>query len=355
MRAEITEKVLNCAICVKHSDNQMKQPMQSVEIPDYPFQIISMDVAKIEYRGVKRNFLITVDHFSDYFEIDDLSDLTPQSTIEMCKKNFCTHGISEMVISDNATNFDNREFREFAKEWEFTHSTSSPYHPKGNGNAEVTVKIAKKLVKKSEEDGVDLKLALLHHRNTPNKTDYSPVQRIFVRRNRCQIPTKLENLKPKIATDVESRIEANKLKSKTYHDQNSRKLPSLEIGKPVVFKLHPEIQKDWNSGTLQRELDDRSLIIEANGNEYRRNREHVKPSPLKPVRITEPASDVYMKPFQIQTDQPEKNSDPSQTAAIVNNKSPTTPIQIKREKGENCNKSAPIPDTSITSGNIPRP
>jgi hypothetical protein len=74
-----------------------------------------MDIAKTEFQGKKENFLITVDHYSDYFEIDRLNDLTPQSTIDCCKKNFITHGIPEEVITDNATNFDNRDFRGFAK------------------------------------------------------------------------------------------------------------------------------------------------------------------------------------------------------------------------------------------------
>ncbi len=88
--------------------------------------------------------------------------------------------------------------------------TSSPHHPKGNGKAEATVKTAKRLIKKSQEDGIDFLIALFHHRNTPNKTDYSPVQRIFSRRTRCQIPTKMENLKPSIAINVIERIENNK-------------------------------------------------------------------------------------------------------------------------------------------------
>jgi hypothetical protein len=113
MRAEISEKVQNCDICTRNSDNQQKESMNSVKIPEYPFQIVSMDVMKSEFQGKKHHFLITVDHYSDFFEIVQLSDLTPQSTIEICTKNFSTHGIPEEVISDNATNFDCREFREF--------------------------------------------------------------------------------------------------------------------------------------------------------------------------------------------------------------------------------------------------
>lgn len=281
MRAEITERVQNCNVCLTNSDNQSKEEMQSVKIPDYPFQIISMDVMKTEYNGKKSNFLITVDHYSDYFEIDKLDDLTPQSTIEICKKNFTTHGIPEEVISDNATNFDCREFREFAKKWEFSHITSSPHHPRGNGKAEATVKTAKKLIAKSEQDGTDFMIALLQHRNTPNKIEFSPVQRIFSRRTRCLIPTKLDNLKPKVAVEVKEKIEAHRKNSKLHYDRSTKRLPEITTGQPVVFKQNPETQKDWSLGSIQKQLTDRSFIINSSGKEYRRNREHIKPRSIQ--------------------------------------------------------------------------
>ena len=44
---------------------------------------------------------------------------------------------------------------------EFHHVTSSPHHPKSNGRVEAAVKAYKSLIKKTEESGVDVLLALL--------------------------------------------------------------------------------------------------------------------------------------------------------------------------------------------------
>jgi transposase InsO family protein len=70
--------------------------------------------------------------------------LSAKSVIETCKKNFSRHGIPDVVVTDGGTNFVNQDFKSFSKEWIFTHLTSSPHYPQGNGKAESTVKIAKK-------------------------------------------------------------------------------------------------------------------------------------------------------------------------------------------------------------------
>ena len=54
-----------------------------------------------------------------------------------------------------------KEFEQFAQEWEFECSPSDPYHSQSNEKAESAVKIAKKLIKKTEQDGSDSWKAIL--------------------------------------------------------------------------------------------------------------------------------------------------------------------------------------------------
>ncbi|XP_062713588.1 uncharacterized protein K02A2.6-like [Aedes albopictus] len=151
MSAQIKEAVAQCNVCAKFQASQTPAPMQSHPIPVYPFQLVSMDVFFAEYQGKSCKFLVTVDHFSDFFEVDQLKDLTPKATIAVCKSNFSRHGKPQQVISDNGTNFVNREWKQFAREWDFLHSTSAPHHQQANGKAEAAVKIAKRLLKKADE------------------------------------------------------------------------------------------------------------------------------------------------------------------------------------------------------------
>lgn len=58
-------------------------------------------------------------------------------------------------MTDNGSQFASRDFLRFAKEWDFEHLTSSPYHSQGNGKTEGTVKEAKKILRKRRSSGLD--------------------------------------------------------------------------------------------------------------------------------------------------------------------------------------------------------
>ena len=47
--------------------------------------------------------------------------------------------------------YSSREFRKFAKDWEFEHVTSSPKYPRSNGMAERYVGTIRGLLKKAED------------------------------------------------------------------------------------------------------------------------------------------------------------------------------------------------------------
>ncbi|XP_062556988.1 uncharacterized protein LOC134221827 [Armigeres subalbatus] len=277
MSAQIKNVVNECSICAKFASSQSHPPMQSHKIPVYPFQMVSMDVFFSDYQGLKRKFLITVDHYSDFFEVNLLKDLTPESVIAACKVNFSRHGIPQLLVTDNGTNFVNQKMIQFAEEWNFEHTTSSPYHQQANGKSEAAVKIAKRLMKKSEENDGDFWYALLHWRNIPNKIGSSPVSRLFSRSTRCGVPTSAVNLQPKVVENVPTAIERNRKKMKFHYDKKTRPLPELQTGSPVYVQVHPDTSKQWSPGTVSSQLNERSYLVNVDGSEYRRNAIHLKP------------------------------------------------------------------------------
>ena len=93
----------------------------------------------------QQNFLILVDYWSSYFEVQELKRITSTTVITACKVQFARHGIPDVLITDNGTQFSSSEFAKFAEAWKFEHKTSSSHHPQSNGKAENAVKICKNL------------------------------------------------------------------------------------------------------------------------------------------------------------------------------------------------------------------
>jgi RNase H-like domain found in reverse transcriptase/Reverse transcriptase (RNA-dependent DNA polymerase)/Integrase zinc binding domain/Integrase core domain len=272
----IRNKVGNCRICISNSAANQKEPMQSVQPPELQFQIVSMDLMEMEGEDtIRQHYLITVDHYSDWFEVDLLDDQTAKSVIKKCKKNFVAHGIPEIVICDNGVQFLSKEFRDFAQKYEFKISTCSPYHKEGNGKAESAVKIAKSLIKKSIVSKTDLELILLGWRNTPNKIGTSPTQRLLSRRTRCQVPCAPELLLPKVVDGVKEKIIENKVQAKEYHDRKTRKEIQFQPGEMVFVRLNDRSKK-WSPGSIINQVKPRSYMVEVDGRQYRRNSIHMK-------------------------------------------------------------------------------
>ena len=102
-------------------------------LPAYPWQRIGTDLFQVN----NKTYLIAVDFFSRYPEVITLSSTTSKSIIMALKTLFARHGIPETVVSgDNGPQYSSEEFKQFAEEYNFTHSTSSPHYPQSNGQAE---------------------------------------------------------------------------------------------------------------------------------------------------------------------------------------------------------------------------
>ncbi|KAL7847378.1 hypothetical protein SRHO_G00223580 [Serrasalmus rhombeus] len=79
--------------------------------------------------GETLKYLITVDYFSNFWEVDHLPDASSATVIHKLKAHFARHGIPDVVVSDNGPQFSSWEFRKFSKAWDFERVTSSPTYP----------------------------------------------------------------------------------------------------------------------------------------------------------------------------------------------------------------------------------
>ncbi|KAK3706236.1 hypothetical protein QZH41_000393 [Actinostola sp. cb2023] len=177
MNQEVSDFISKCEICCNHPRDQAKEPLISHDLPSTPWTKIACDLFEID----NKSYLITVDYFSSFFEIDRLTDKTSKEVIRNLKQHLARHGLPSSLMSDNGPPFDSLAFKNFAKEYGFEHVTSSPGFPQSNGKAENAVKTAKSLIRKATESSSDPYLALLDWRNTPTEgLENSPAQRLSV-------------------------------------------------------------------------------------------------------------------------------------------------------------------------------
>ena len=137
------------------------------------------------------DYLITVDYFSRYPEVTQLRTTTSSTVINSLKSIFARHGIPETVRSDNGPQFASSEFDDFARNYQFRHTTSSPHFPSSNGQAERAVKQVKHLLKRAD----DPFLALLSYRSTPMPwCGKSPAELLMGRNIRANLPHTTDSL-----------------------------------------------------------------------------------------------------------------------------------------------------------------
>jgi transposase InsO family protein len=265
MNGQVSDIVSNCAICLEGRCAQAKEPMLGHEQPERPWQKLATDLFVLD----GKNYVLLSDYYSKFVEYAVLSETTSTAVILFLKEKFACHGIPEMVVSDNGPQYASAEFKAFAKQYNFSHVTSSPGYPQSNGFAERSVQTLKHVLTKAAKAGEDPYLAVLEWRNTPIDGLGSPTQVLMSRRTRTLIPTP-KLLKPcPIVEQLSDRLRENQAKQKYYYDAHVKPLLPLTQGDTV--RMHTKL--GWKPAVVTCKANEpRSYWVKCNGRCYRRNR-----------------------------------------------------------------------------------
>lgn len=289
---QICDMIRTCDVCQERMMKNQKEPLMSHEIPTAPWEVVGTDL--LDFDGHK--YIVIVDYYSRFFEVEKLSTQSSSSVIHKMKHTFSRHGIPLKVVSDNGPQYASDEFRQFADAWGFHHVTSSPLYPQSNGLAEKTVQTVKRLLEKAKASGEDPYLAILEYRNSPVDHHVSPAQMLMSRMLRSTVPMTPAQRQPKVVPQQDVLYHRRKEQSvqQKYYDRGSKPMSTMKAGDPVRMQWNDR----WRPAIVTERVGDRSYnvrALDAYGGEYRRNRVHLRervPSPprehVPPVPVTVP-------------------------------------------------------------------
>nr|XP_033495922.1 uncharacterized protein K02A2.6-like [Epinephelus lanceolatus] len=289
MDNDIENKVKSCTTCQEHRKAPACAPLHPWEWPEKPWRRLHID-----YAGpfMDKMFLDIVDAHSKWLDVYPVTSATSANTINCLRNSFSTHGIPEMIVSDNAQCFVSEQTKDFMTQNGITHVTSALYHPSSNGLAERAVQTFKELMKKSSGDTVETRLnrALFRYRITPQSTTgLSPAEMMMGRKLRCTLDL--------IHPDLKKKVESKQASQKAHHDQHAKER-NFAAGDSIYTRNYGCGPK-WVPGLIQEITGPVSYtVLLGNGKVVRRHVDQLfsRPEQDLPVLIPDSIPEEYVVP-----------------------------------------------------------
>ena len=141
----------------KHTSHQTLHPIMAL----YPFHSWGLDfIGPITLTPPPLSegctwILVATKLFTKWVEAVAMKKATGSSMANFLKENIiCRFGVSNKIISDNGILFLNKDVCRLTEWYSISHTTSTPYYPNGNGQAEAFNKrLLKILGKMTKENG----------------------------------------------------------------------------------------------------------------------------------------------------------------------------------------------------------
>ena len=260
----------------------------------------------------------------------------------MLRVSFSTHGLPEIIVSNNAASFTSAQFAEFCDKNRIHHVTSAPYHPASNELVEKAVQSFKRGFDRMGEGSSKTKFArfLLQYRNAPQgTTGQSPAELLMGRRLRSHPDLVHQNLSQRVQRRQRCQTEQ--------HDQHARER-SIEIGDRVNSRNFSG-KPVWLSGVVTESSDENNCVI-------RRHQDHIRgetdrddvsnPPDVEQCAVHDPAHPFELPPAPLP--EPPQIHTPSQVvtaeeATTVKSPVRDTPSQVVTA-GEATTVKSPVRD-----------
>ena len=165
----------------------------------------------------------------------------------------------EQLVTDDGRQFVSNEFDVFCRSNGIEHVTSSPSHPRSNGEVERFVQTFKRGIKSPDRD---LEVRLQHLPPGPDSTTgRSPSELLLGRKPRCI----LNLMQPDIKAEVSS---AQYRQCKAFNTR--AKFRDFVIGDDVWVKIYARGEGKWSLGTLFKQVGPMTFIVKVGGREKKK-------------------------------------------------------------------------------------
>ena len=149
-------------------------------------------VASDLFHHKNSTYILEVDYFSRFVEIQKLSSTNSVSIVAVLKSIFAHHGVPITLVTGDGPQFVSHEMTQFSSTYGFNHITSSPHYHQSNGLAECTVK---RMLTISPDR--DVNLALLSYRAMPLPwCGFSPAKLLMGCVIKTDVPQDVNKFKP---------------------------------------------------------------------------------------------------------------------------------------------------------------
>ena len=240
MDSDLDAKVKQCQQCQENRKAPPVAPLHPWEWPTWPWSRLHIDFAG-PFQG--KMFVVLVDAHSKWLEVSIIPSTSSANTIRFMRSTFATHGLPELLVSNNGSTFTSQEFKTFVSRNGFRHARCAAYHPSSNGLAERAVLTFKDALKKTSGD-IATRLArfLFQYRNTPHTTTgRSPAELLLGRKPRTPLdllhpgnsPTEPQSTET--PQEVRTTVAKNQQRQKVSHDKRAKQ-QLFHVGQSVYVK-----------------------------------------------------------------------------------------------------------------------
>ena len=137
--------------------------------------------------------MVVIDEHLRFVEVEAVSSTSAATVIPKLDRLFATHGIPELLKTDNGPPFTSHSFKVFAKDLGFHHRKITPLWPKANAEAERFMHTLGKAIRTARAEQKDwqkeLNIFLRNYRSTPHSsTGKSPAELLMGRQIKTKLP-----------------------------------------------------------------------------------------------------------------------------------------------------------------------